>query len=82
LSISYGERFKESSQDSKDELIFQTTRLINCANFRNIIGIDFLKGLMGLSAADPNPNVDVLSVRSFHQSKVPRSVEVLSIRMP
>ncbi|KAF8797699.1 heme peroxidase [Phlegmacium glaucopus] len=61
LSISYGDRFKESPQDSKDEHIFQTARLINCANFRNIIAIDFLKGLMGLSAADPNPNVDVLS---------------------
>lgn len=60
LSISYGERLKKSSQDSKDEHIFQTARLINCANFRNIIAIDFLKGLMGLSSADPNPNVNVL----------------------
>jgi hypothetical protein len=69
LSIIYGEKFKD--QNSKDEHIFQNARLINCANFRNIIAIDFLKGLMGLSAADPNPNVNVLSVRKHLPIKSP-----------
>ena len=49
-SIIYWEKFKY--QNSKDEHIFKNTRLINCANFRNVITIDFLNALMGLSAAN------------------------------
>jgi len=45
---------------TQDDKIFQTARSINCAQFKNIVMEDFLKGLMGLRNVGPSPNIDLM----------------------
>lgn len=47
---------------SQDEEIFKIARLINCAQFRNIVMEDFLTILAGRPPVGPSPNLDILAV--------------------
>lgn len=52
-------QLQESDLKTKqDNSIFEIARSINCAQFKNIIQEDFLKGLMGLHNVGPSPNID------------------------
>lgn len=49
---------------NQDKNIFERAKLINCAQFRNIVIEDFLKGLLGIPLVGPSANFDVLAVSS------------------
>lgn len=55
-------RESETVDPNQDKKIFENARLINCAQFRNIVMEDFLKGLLGIPLVGPSANFDVLAV--------------------
>lgn len=49
---------------TQDDEIFRIARRINCGNFRDVVRVDFLKGLCGLASVG-STNSDMLCVSTI-----------------
>ncbi|KAK6544846.1 hypothetical protein TWF694_001527 [Orbilia ellipsospora] len=76
FSIPPGKESEESALRKRDEDLFQTTRLITCGLYINIILTDYLRTILALHRTNSTWNLDPRGAleKSFHENGISRGI--------